>query len=396
MSEPNNNSWDTLIEFTRAQIDLDNLDWVTVIEFRSGTRTALLSNIIGQYMRALEKKEQETGEPQPPDFTAFKKSFKGYYKNSKTQILKDIGVYHTRALDDYKEPEHFLAIRPVEHALTTDKISNNAFINVFTNNVKKALAMERKGSSVQVTSYVTVNYDGLDRAKVQGVKWLTLFDREVLDAVHTLFSAGNKFMTVDQINRVMNGREDDKQATAKQAERINNSLTKMMFTQIIIDATEEASFFGYDSFYYDKSVIVGERGEATVNGVTVSGIYVYTLALLSYAENKNQIARVPLLVKNTPINKNEAGTVLQGYLLRRVNQIKSGLGSTIALDSLLDELEIIDTSKKKLSSQEANKRKQTVDQIKSILDYWSTPEVDFIKGYELIGKRPVTGFRVFL
>ena len=396
MSEPNNNSWDTLIEFTRAQIDLDNLDWLPVPEFKSGTRTALLANITGQYMRDLERKEEQTGEPQPPDFTAFKKVFKTYYNKAKTGILTDLGAYHTRSLESTaKEPEHLLAIRPTEHALTVDKISNNAFINVFTNNVKQALAMERKGSSIQVTTYVTVNYDGLDRAKVHGVKWLTLFDREVLDAVHTLFLAGNRFMTIDQINRVMSGKSKDARTTAKQAERINNSLTKLMYTQIIIDATEEASFFGYEKFVCDKSVIVGERGEATVNGLNVKGLYVYDLALLGYAENKNQIARVPLMIKNTPINKTDTTIVLQGYLLRRVNQIKSGLGNVISLDNLLSDLDIIDVSKGKLSSKEANKRKTTVDQIKTILDYWSAPDVAFIGGYEVIGKRPVTGFKVY-
>ena len=391
MTQNNNNSWDTLIDYTRAEIEKDNLDWLTVKEFTSGTRVALLSNIIGQYMRAIEGKEKDTGTPTEPDFTEFKKLFSGYYKTAKRTIIKDI------TSDKYpiEIPKKELATKPNEHALTTDKISNKAFLNVFTNGVKAVLAMEKKGSAIQVNTYVTVNYDGLDRAKVHGVKWLTLFDRSVLDAVHTLYSVGNRFITIDQINRVMCGKSGEEKATAGQAERINNSLTKMMYTQITIDATQEAEFFGYNSFVYDKPVIVGERGKATLNGTTVTGIYIYSLALLSYANNKNQIARIPLEVKDTPINKNENGIILQDYLIRQINYMKSGGRSNrILLDNLLNDLNIIDTSKAKLTSAEANNRKKTIEQITALLDYWKNAK--FINSYDIDGKRPVKAFVIYV
>jgi hypothetical protein len=193
----------------------------------------------------------------------------------------------------------------------------------------------------------------------------------------------------------MNGKSGEERATKAQADRINNSLTKMMYTQIIIDASQEAEFFGYERFYYDKSVIVGERGEAVINGIKVAGIYIYALALLGYAENKNQIARVPLLVKNTPINKNENTQVLQGYLLRRVNAIRVGaLNNSILLDTLLTELDILEIHEGALTSLEKKIRKRAIDQSTTILDYWK--QIDFIKDYELIGKRPITGFKVYV
>ena len=382
-------SWDSVIQYTRDHIERDNLDWVPVQEFRNSTKTALLSNIIGQYISDLEHKEEETGEPAPPDLKAFTENFGKYYNIAISQIQKDLGIIEKDAAI------HLPAVRPKEHILTQDKISNKGFSGIFANKIQYALAMEKKGSSIQVNTYVTVNYDGLDRAKVQGVKWLTLYDREVLDAVHTLFKAGNTFITIDQINRVMNGKSDETRATAKQAKRIDNSLTKLMYTQITIDATEEARAFGWATEYgYDNPVIIGRRGWATINGNKVKGIFIYDLGLLSYAEIKNQIARVPLELKNTPINKTETTTVIQGYLLRRISQIKSGVGNRISLDSLLNELGIIDLSNSKLTSRDANKRKTTIDQIKTILDYWSNPDIAFIKGYKIIGKRPVTGFEI--
>ena len=384
-----NDSWDSVIEYTRDHIERENLDWVPVQEFKNSTKTALLSNIVGQYMADLEHKEEETGEPAPPDLKAFTESFGKYYNIAITQVQKDLGIIETDTAI------HLPAVRPTEHILTQDKISNKGFSGIFANKIQYALAMEKKGSSIQVNTYVTVNYEGLDRTKVQGVKWLTLYDREVLDAVHTLFKAGNAFVTIDQINRVMNGKSDETRATAKQAKRIDNSLTKLMYTQITIDATEEARAFGWATEYgYDNPVIIGRRGWATVNGNKVKGVFIYDLGLLNYAEIKNQIARVPLEVKDTPINKNENATVLQGYLLRRVSQIKSGVGNRISLDSLLTELGIIDLSKSKLTSADANKRKTTIDQIKAILDYWSKPDIAFIKGYKVLGKRPVKGFEI--
>lgn len=312
-----------------------------------------------------------------------------YYNLAITQVQKDLGIIEADTAI------HLPAVRPTEHILTQDKISNKGFSGIFANKIQYALAMEKKGSSIQVNTYVTVNYEGLDRTKVQGVKWLTLYDREVLDAVHTLFKAGNAFVTIDQINRVMNGKSDETRATAKQAKRIDNSLTKLMYTQITIGATEEARAFGWATEYgYDNPAIIGRRCWATVNGNRVDGVFIYDLGLLNYAEIKNQIARVPLEVKDTPINKNENATVLQGYLLRRVSQIKSGVGNRISLDSLLTELGIIDLSKSKLTSADANKRKTTIDQIKAILDYWSKPDIAFIKGYKVLGKRPVKGFEI--
>lgn len=397
MTQNSNNSWDTLIEYTRAEIEKDNLDWLTIKEFTSGTRVALLSNITGQYMRELEERA-EKGKPQEPNFKEFKRLFSEYYSNAKNSIIQDLqeqNEYYSRNKDERPTLKKELATKPNEHVLTTDKISNKAFLNVFTNGVKAVLAMEKKGSPKQVNTYVTVNYDGLDRAKVHGVKWLTLFDRSVLDAVHTLYSVGNRFITIDQINRVMCGKSGEEKATAGQTERINNSLTKMMYTQITIDATQEAEFFGYNTFVYDKPVIVGERGKATLNGTTVTGIYIYSLALLSYANNKNQIARIPLEVKDTPINKNENGIVLQDYLIRQINYMKSGgRNSRIVLNSLLNDLDIIDTSKAKLTSTEANKRKKTIEQITALLDYWKGTK--FINGYDIDGKRPVRAFVVYV
>lgn len=397
------NSWDSLIAYTKDQLATDSLGWYPVEEWRESARVALVSNIIGQYMQRLANSEKKTETAREPKYKEFIKSFSSYYEKAKKSLLADLQEKET-------EPQYIGAVKVSEHIRTVDKISSLTYktqptetnaIKVFT----QAIAMERKGSNTKVTTYVTVNYEGLDKAKVDGVKWLEPFDWEVLNAVHSLFKAGNSFITINQIYRTMTGTTGEKPAPAGLANQINNSLTKLMYTQLGIDATEEAKAFGYAVYKYDSSFIVGQRGEAKLNGTLTTGVFIHALGLLGYADMKNQIARVPIQVLDTPLRKDATSLSLQGYLIKRIEGIKSGLANKILLETLLDDLNIIkkqDIKGRALTPSEKMQRKRVVENITKLLEYWREPteaeneteHISYIKSFAIEGKNPIKAFTI--
>jgi hypothetical protein len=269
-------------------------------------------------------------------------------------------------------------IYPVNFLTPTDKVSNLAFSNELTGGQIQQLAMERRGRK-KITTLASINFDNLNGSvQIKGRKELTAYDREVHDAIITLYvDGGNEYITPQMIYQVMTG---NPKATlkAKQAEAISNSITKCMYSRLIIDASEEAKAYGFDSFKYDGSLISGERVTATLNGTVVECLRILrTPVLYEYANKKNQIGRFAIKLLNTPINKNEEIITLQGYLYRRILSMKNNpnLSKTILYETVYNQLNIQAASDGALRKKKSKVR----DQIKTILDYWK--QEDFIAGY---------------
>src|SRR5690606_22544557 len=108
-----------------------------------------------------------------------------------------------------------------------------------------------------------------ESVQIKGHGGLTPYDREVHDAIITLFvDGGNEYITPQMIYRVMTG-NPKAYLNPKQAEAITESITKCMYSRLIIDASEEAKAYGFDSFKYDGPLISGERVTASLNGTVV-------------------------------------------------------------------------------------------------------------------------------
>lgn len=147
--------------------------------------------------------------------------------------------------------------------------------------------------------------------QISGEKELTPYDREVHDALVTLYvDGGNEYITPQMIYRAMTGNPEAK-LMPKQREAINNSLNKLMYSRLIINASkEECKAYGFDEFTYRGRVIQGEKKTTKVNGVIVE---VYHLsrepALYTYASSKNQVSRLVgrlgIKLLNSLVNKNE-------------------------------------------------------------------------------------------
>lgn len=268
---------------------------------------------------------------------------------------------------------------PINFLSPTDKVNSLAFSNELTGKQMQTLAMERRGSKKKINTLARIDFDNLDGSvQIKGRKELTAYDREVHDAIITLHIDGdNEFITPQMIYQVMTG-NPDAYLEKKQAEAISDSITKCMYSRLIIKAEEEAEAYGFDSFNYDGNLISGERVTATLNGNVLECLRILRPPVLyEYANKKNQIGRFDIKLLNSPINKTEEIITLQGYLYRRILSMKgsSNLSKTIVYDTVYNQIEITAASDGALRKKKSKVR----DQIKRILDYWK--QEDFILGY---------------
>lgn len=217
------------------------------------------------------------------------------------------------------------------------------------------IGMEHKGSKKKITTFVTINFDA-DGMKEKGLsifgpEKLAPFDRIVLDAINTLFVEGrNRYITLNMIYHVITG-SDEKVITPRYAREINNSITKMMFTHIVIKADEEYIMYkGLKDFFYDSAILPAERVTATLNGNEIACIHIESMPpLYVYANKKNQIARIDVNLMKLPFENDKRETLnymtLVFYILRRIIALPRA-SNTILYETLYRDLGYENESKK--------------------------------------------------
>lgn len=310
--------------------------------------------------------------------------FRRYLEKELPALLERFSKSYNKSLQDPNELREIIdqAIKtkyPENYIAPTDKVSNLAFAGELMSGQIQQLAMERRGSKKQITTLASIDFDNLNgTVQIRGRKELTAYDREVHDAIITLFvDGGNEYITPQMIYKVMTGNPEAK-LNPKQAEAISDSITKCMYSRLIIDAGEEAKAYGFDSFKYDGSLISGERVTATLNGNVLECLRILRPPVLyEYANKKNQIGRFAIKLLNSPINKTEEIITLQGYLYRRILSMKgsSNLSKTIVYETVYNQINVTAASDGALRKKKSKVR----GQIKDMLDYWK--KENFISGY---------------
>ena len=269
--------------------------------------------------------------------------------------------------------------RPDTFISPKDKVSNKAFEGKLNGKGSLALKMERKGTNKPITTMVSIDFDEMQGITIRGRKELTIYDRAVHDAIITLYvEGGNDIITLPMIYRVMTG-DPNARLKAKQAEAISNSVTKLMYSNITIDATDELkTYYGVDGLKYNGYLLVLERIIATVDSNVMEAIHVLRAPILyEYANYKNQIGRTDIKLLNTPGKKNEEIIALQSYLRLRILSFKGSkkLPPTIVYDTVYKQINVSAETPGALRKKKAKVR----GQVKQILDYWK--QEGFIKGY---------------
>ncbi|MBR1438813.1 MAG: hypothetical protein IJ587_09790 [Synergistaceae bacterium] len=208
------------------------------------------------------------------------------------------------------------------------------------------IAMERKGSKKEINALVSINFDSKTMREkglsIHGNEKLTPFDKIVLDAVNTLYFEGhNEYITTAMVFHVMAG-DKNKFMSKEYSEKINNSLIKLLFTHITIDASEEAQMYPkLKDFKYHSTILPGDMVQAKLNGTEVACIHIYrTPPLFLYASHKNQISKIDIALIQKPFaggKESQESMALLYYLLRRIIAVKS-LSNAIKYETLYHEL----------------------------------------------------------
>lgn len=272
--------------------------------------------------------------------------------------------------------------RPETMLVPTSKLVNEAFLGDLYPGTGKKVNVQKKSLMKKSPVYTLISID-IEEMKNQGVtiqgrRELRPYDQEVHDAITSQYvEGGNEYITDSMIFDTISGKEGAT-LNPKQREAISNAITKLMFSHVKIDASEEAKKFGLEKFVYDGYLLPAERVTVSLNGTITECIHLFrTPPLYDYAEKRKQIGRMSVKLLNSPVNKNEETIALQGYLYRRILSMKgsSKLSPTIKYDTVYKQLEITASSdgalrKKKLKVRET---------VKKILDYWK--KEGFILGY---------------
>ena len=272
--------------------------------------------------------------------------------------------------------------RPDTMLVPTSKLVNEAFLGDLYPGTGKKVNVQKKSLAKKSPVYTLISID-IEEMKNQGVtiqgrRELRPYDQEVHDAITSQYvEGGNEYITDSMIFDTISGKEGAT-LNPKQREAISNAITKLMFSHVKIDASEEAKKFGLEKFVYDGYLLPAERVTVSLNGTITECIHLFrTPPLYDYAEKRKQIGRMDVKLLNSPVNKNEETIALQGYLYRRILSMKgsSKLSPTIKYDTIYKQLEITATSagalrKKKLKVRET---------VKKILEFWKKEK--FILGY---------------
>ena len=232
--------------------------------------------------------------------------------NPSVESLLEVIGFHNAIQLFSRLPDNFIknSIRtryPNRFVSPVDKVSNIAFNYAEVKNLMLydghpvSILVGKQGSKKEIATMVSINFDEIEKRGVEifGSKELSMYDREVHDAIATLCVEGeNRWITPQMIYQTMTG-DPEARLHPRQTEAINNSVTKMMHSYILIDATREAQAFGFDNFQYDGSLIPAERVTVTLNGNTVVGIHLLRIPpLYEYAERKGQIGRADIKLLN--------------------------------------------------------------------------------------------------
>jgi len=250
-----------------------------------------------------------------------------------------------------------------------DKVSNLLFNGGLSEELTP-LKMEEKSSKKKLTDNVNINFDALENISIS--RDLSPYDREVHDSIVSLYiDGGNEYITPLMIYRTMIGNPKGR-LLPKQKGAILESVAKCSSIKITIELTHKMK-----KVIYEGNLIYAEKVRVEHLGKLNEWVHILREPILyGYASSKNQVGRLDIKLLNTPSNKNEETIVLEGYLRRRIQAMKSSnLSRTIIYETIYKYLNLSSES----PEAERNKKKKIRDAIGLALTFFKNQ--DFICGY---------------
>ena len=288
--------------------------------------------------------------------------------------------------DEQQEFQQVISKRASQYKMGISKLDNTIFSPsknpaIYEKSDINQVKIKVSRENSQKKRIETLLYIDFNDAKQNGFvipyeEYITPYDREIHNAVATLASAGNQYISPSMIFQLLSGyAENDgtkkNNMSNESREKIIKSLEKMRFTSIKIDATAEVKQGMIAEGIIESYLIPAKRVEIILNGQRVTDCIqlLDTLPLLKYSNQKNQIASVDIKMLKTPLINSPENIEIKCYLLRQIlsmSNSKNNITNVIRYDSLYDYLKIQAPNKNQLKK----KHKKIRDKVKKLLDFW--------------------------
>ena len=246
-------------------------------------------------------------------------------------------------------------------------------------NVSRANAQKR----IETLLYIDFNDAKANGLIISNEERITAYDREIHNAVATLAAEGNEYISPSMIFQLLSGNvsDDRNKMSDETREKITNSLRKLRYTNVTINATAEVKAGMIAEAHFERYLIPADRAEIILNGQRVNDAIrlLATLPLFDYASKKNQVVSVDIKMLNTPLQNSPENITLKGYLLKRIMAMsneKNNMNNVIRYDSIYQYLRVQAPNKNQLNK----KHKKIRDKVKKLLDFWKKEKL--IKDYK--------------
>lgn len=333
-----------------------------------------------------------------------------------------------------------LAIVPKRMVVPTHKLVNSLTRATRTpeDAIQIVLEVSKRGAKNKVTATCVLSYEG-DDVKISGRQPFTEYDRNVYNAVVSLYVAGNRVITSDMVWRTMTGKTEQEQPSPALKAAVTKSIDKMRFMRAQIDCSDEFKMrrieldgkpvngAGFDDNLLHLSVTWVRAGKNTIRAYEFPKESRFAPILYQYSAAVKQVINVPIALLDVKkldkhgkptthsLSYTEQRVIIKGYLLRRIEGMKgknalksrniafmdySKDGQTHeGLYTVAGYPELSQPMPEGVTNAEKTKRKNDARYIRedaaAILGYWTAS--GYIKGFsEYRDGRAVAGFEIKL
>jgi hypothetical protein len=321
---------------------------------------------------------------------------------------------------EFNAKTNLLSIVPKKHIMPNNKLTNALTTNSLADSIIDAGSYELevigKGTKA-ITAVCILTYEG-DNVKLSGRQSFTEYDRNVYNAVTSLYVYGDKshIVTPATVYRAMVNMTETETPSAQQIEAVTRSLDKMRFIRARVDCTAELIKRGaridgeqitggrIDTYLLAAEAVSVEAGGKTVRAYRI----IKTPILYEYSSLVKQVLTIPAGLLDIKINgqrvrNTEQRIAIKGYLIRRIEGMKGKnalTNDTISFESYEKDGEHHAGIYERADAANASRAvKQRIrDYAEDVLRYWI--DEGYISGYELIkgggSARAVKSIRIIL
>lgn len=293
------------------------------------------------------------------------------------------------------------SIVPQKHLIPNNKLANH--VNDIIGIGQTELVVSKQGKN-EITTKCIINYDS-DNVKITGRRPFTEYDRNVADAVTSLYEYGDKshIITPAMVFRAMVHAAEQETPSTQQLEAVVDSLDKMRFLRVQIDCSEELRQRGLSlngkvitGGKVDTYLLTLKKVEVRAGGHTTTAYKIIDAPVLyDYARMTGQVITVPaklLDIRDSSggkISNTETRIAVKGYLMRRISVMKGKTANRqskiILYNTMFEELGLTDLTR----DDQKRIRKYCLE----VLEYWKSS--GFVNGYsELTQGKKKTGIEI--